>query len=184
MLVIEACVTKGHGALSLTGQMGEVMQESAKTALTYVLSQLHDFGIDPGFFEKSNIHVHVPQGAIPKDGPSAGITIATALVSVLTNRPVFRDVAMTGEITLRGSVLPIGGVREKALAAHRVGIKTVIIPKENERELVEFPKYLRDEIRFIGVDNVQQVFAAALQPKRETRHRSSVIRSKPVIPGI
>ena len=169
LLVIEASVTRGNGHLSLTGQMGEVMQESGKAALTYVLSQASALGIDPGFFEKSNLHVHVPQAAIPKDGPSAGVTIATAIVSVLTGRRVSHDVAMTGEITLRGSVLPVGGVREKALAAHRSGVKTVILPKENEREIVEFPKYLRDELKFVAVEHVDEVFDVALLARRDQR---------------
>lgn len=177
ILTVEVSITKGKSQLSLTGQLGDVMRESAMTALTYVLSKADDLGIDPGFYEKSNVHVHVPQGAIPKDGPSAGIAIATALVSVLTGKPVARRSAMTGEITLRGSVLPVGGLREKALAALRAGMDKVIIPKENERELVEFPKYLRDALSFLPVHSVDQVFEVALLPKTE----GNAVEKKPTV---
>jgi ATP-dependent Lon protease len=168
ILLVEVAITKGKGQLSLTGQLGDVMRESAMAALTYVLSRAVELGIDAGFYESSQVHLHVPQGAIPKDGPSAGIAIATALVSVLTGRPVRKNVAMTGEITLRGNVLPIGGLKEKALAALRAGMDTVIIPKENERELVEFPRYLREEIRFVSVEAIDEVFALAMLPKTDS----------------
>ncbi len=167
IMTLEASITKGKGSLSLTGQMGEVMRESAMAALTYVLSTAEKYGIDPGIYEQSSIHVHVPQGAIPKDGPSAGIAIASALVSLLTNRPISRNVAMTGEITLRGSVLAVGGLKEKALAALRVGIPVVIIPKENERELVEFPKYLLDQVTFVPVESIDEVLRVALVPDNQ-----------------
>lgn len=172
-LTIEVTVTHGKGDLSLTGQMGEVMQESAKAALTYVQSRAEQLGISPDFYESSGVHVHIPEGAIPKDGPSAGVAIVTSLVSVLTNRKVASDLAMTGEITLRGNVLPIGGLREKALAALRVGIKRVIIPKENARELVEFPKYLLEQIKFIPVETLDEVLDAALRPVAQTKRKSS-----------
>ncbi len=167
LLPIEVTVTKGKGSLSLTGQMGEVMRESGMAALTWVMSKAESLGIDPNFYESSNVHVHVPQGAIPKDGPSAGTAIATAMVSILTGRPISSTVAMTGEITLRGSVLPIGGLKEKALAALRVGIRIVIIPKENYRETREFPKYLLDKVTFVPVEGIEEVLAVALSPKPE-----------------
>ena len=164
LLFVEVTITRGKGTMSLTGQMGEVMRESAQTALTYVLANAEDLGINPGVYERSHVHIHVPQGAIPKDGPSAGIAIASALVSLLTKRPVSRNVAMTGEITLRGNVLEIGGLKEKALAAMRAGIRTVIIPKENERELVRFPQHLLDNVRFVAVEDIRQVFDEVLLP--------------------
>lgn len=164
VLTIEASNTPGKGTLSLTGQLGEVMRESAMAALTYVQSNALRFGISPTFYDNAALHVHVPHGAIPKDGPSAGMAIALALVSLLTGRPVSREVAMTGEITLRGNVLAIGGLREKALAALRVGATTVLIPKENARELVEFPSYLKERITFVPVETVDQAVEAALLP--------------------
>lgn len=162
ILTVEVAITKGKGTLSLTGQLGEVMRESAMAALTWVMSRAPELGIDSGFYESSSVHVHVPQGAIPKDGPSAGVAIATALVSALTGISVSKNVAMTGEITLRGKVIPIGGLREKALAALRMGITTVCIPKGNERELVEFPRYLRNTINFVAVETVDEVMDVAL----------------------
>ena len=143
LLSIEVTVMEGKGELILTGQLGEVMQESARAAICYARCHASDFGIEPGFFDKHNIHVHIPAGAIPKDGPSAGITMATALISALTGRKVRKDVAMTGEITLRGKVLPIGGLREKTLAAHRGGIKTFMLPKRNAKDLAELPESSR-----------------------------------------
>jgi len=166
LLPVEVSITKGKGTMSLTGQMGDVMKESAQAAVTYIMSNAEELDIDPDFYEKANVHVHVPQGAIPKDGPSAGVAIVTALVSALTGRPVSRNVAMTGEITLRGNVIEIGGLREKALAALRIGIKDVIIPKENERELVEFPEYLKKQIRFVPVESVHKALKAALVPDK------------------
>lgn len=166
LLTIETSLTPGKGSLSLTGQLGEVMKESAQAALTYVHSNAKALGIDPAVFESSNIHIHVPQGAIPKDGPSAGIAVATALVSLLTKRPVSREVSMTGEMTLRGHVIAIGGLREKALAALRNGIPKVIFPKENERELREFPKYLREKIKFIPVETIAEVLKESLVARK------------------
>jgi len=166
ILFIEALKTKGKGKLLLTGQLGEVMQESAQAAFSYAKARSVDLGIDETVLENYDIHIHLPEGAIPKDGPSAGITMATALVSVLSQRPVRKDVAMTGEITLRGNVLPIGGVKEKLLAARRAKIKTVILPAPNERDLEDLPQEVRDDLTFIFVDNVRQVFDVALRPPK------------------
>jgi len=162
LLTTEATVMPGKGKLIITGKLGEVMQESAQAALSYVRARAERFGIDKKFSETCDIHVHLPEGAIPKDGPSAGVTMATALVSALTKIPVRRDVAMTGEITLRGRVLPIGGLKEKALAAHRAGIKTVLIPKENRKDLREIPKKIRAAIRIVPVEFVDEVLREAL----------------------
>ena len=158
-----ALMDEGKGVLSLTGKLGDVMQESAKIALSYVRLHAKEFGIDPARFEKTDVHVHVPEGATPKDGPSAGVTLATAIVSAFTGRKVRGDVAMTGEITLRGKVLPIGGLKEKSLAAYRLGIRNVIIPKGNVKDLDEIPKTIREEIAFIPVERVEEVFRNALR---------------------
>ena len=166
IMFIEALKTKGKGKLALTGQIGEVMQESAQAAYSYAKARGVDLGINPDDFENYDIHIHLPEGAIPKDGPSAGITMATALVSVLAQRPVRKDVAMTGEITLRGNVLPIGGVKEKLLAARRARVKRVILPETNRRDLEDLPKEVRDDLRFVFVDNVRQVFDEALLDSR------------------
>jgi ATP-dependent Lon protease len=163
ILFIEALKTKGKGKLMLTGQLGEVMQESAHAAHSYAKARAAELGIDESTLENFDIHIHLPEGAIPKDGPSAGITMATALVSVLSQRPVRKDVAMTGEITLRGNVLPVGGVKEKLLAARRAKLKTVIMPAANERDLEDLPREVREDLNFIFVDNVRQVFDAALR---------------------
>jgi len=166
ILFVEATRMKGKGNLILTGQLGDVMKESAQIALSYVRSKAADFGIDEDVFESSDIHIHVPAGAIPKDGPSAGITMVTAMVSLLTNRPVRSDVAMTGEITLRGKVLPIGGVKQKVLAAHRAGLKCVILPKRNEPDLEDVPEEVRDEMRFVLVDEIDEVIQHALREEK------------------
>jgi ATP-dependent Lon protease len=145
VLYIEATAYPGEGKLTITGQLGEVMQESAQAALSYIRTRAEEFGIDPGFYRKYDLHVHVPEGAIPKDGPSAGITMATALASLLTGVPVRGDVAMTGEITLRGKVLPIGGLKEKVLAAYRAGIRTIVLSAENDKDLDDLPMPLLDD---------------------------------------
>ena len=163
ILFIEALKTKGKGKLQLTGQLGEVMQESAQAAFSYAKARAVELGIEEDAFEKYDIHIHLPEGAIPKDGPSAGIGLATAIVSVLSQRAVRKEVAMTGEITLRGNVLPIGGVKEKLLAARRAHIKTVILPEPNKRDLEDLPQEVRDDLKFIFVDNARQVFREALQ---------------------
>ncbi|MBS2025341.1 MAG: endopeptidase La [Deltaproteobacteria bacterium] len=162
LLQTEVTVMPGKGKLILTGKLGDVMQESAQAALSYVRSRAEKFGIDKMFSEKFDIHVHVAEGAVPKDGPSAGVTMATAMVSALTRIPVRRDVAMTGEITLRGRVLPIGGLKEKALAAHRGGIKLILIPKENAKDVREIPQKIRKELTIIPVDHVDEVLGRAL----------------------
>ncbi len=162
ILFIEALKTKGKGKLQLTGQLGEVMQESAQAAFTYAKARAAELGIAEDALENFDIHIHLPEGAIPKDGPSAGVGMATALVSVLTDRKVRKDVAMTGEITLRGNVLPIGGVKEKLMAARRAGIRSVILPAANERDLDDLPQEVRADLTFIFVENVRQVLEAAL----------------------
>jgi len=162
LLLTEATLMPGKGQLSLTGQLGAVMQESAQAAMSYVRSKAESFGIPKTFNRRTDVHVHVPEGAIPKDGPSAGITIATALVSTLTRIPTRRDVAMTGEMTLRGKVLPIGGLKEKVLAAHRAGLKTIIIPKDNEKDLEDIPKSVRDSLDMYMVDTIDEVLKIAL----------------------
>lgn len=162
ILFIEATKMKGQKGFVMTGQLGQVMQESARAALSYVRSNASDLGVDPDVFDTLDIHLHVPAGAIPKDGPSAGVAMATALASLVSGRPVNGDLAMTGEITLRGLVLPVGGIKEKVLAAHRAGIKRVCLPRRNERDLDELPEQVLQELEIILVDRVQQVLAAAL----------------------
>jgi ATP-dependent Lon protease len=162
VLLTETALTDGRGKLTLTGKLGEVMQESAQAAMTYVRSKAAEYGIGRDFYRRMDLHIHIPEGAIPKDGPSAGITLATALVSALTRIPVRNDVAMTGEITLRGKVLPIGGLKEKVLAAHREGIKNIIIPKENEKDLQDIPVEVRESLKIDMVETMDQVLQLAL----------------------
>jgi ATP-dependent Lon protease len=159
----------GTGKLQLTGQLGDVMKESAQAALSYVRTNAEKYGISKDFLEKSDIHIHIPAGTMPKDGPSAGVTMFTALVSMLTSIRVRHDVAMTGEITLRGRVLPIGGLKEKVLAAHRAGIKRVIIPERNKPDLDEVPKEVQDELEFVAVTRMDQVLEAALESMPKPR---------------
>ncbi|WP_342480575.1 endopeptidase La [Paenibacillus sp. FSL L8-0340] len=161
-LLIEVTVVQGTGKLTLTGQLGDVMKESAQAAFSYTRSKAEELGLEPDFHEKNDIHIHIPEGAIPKDGPSAGITIATALISALTKRYVSKDVAMTGEITLRGRVLPIGGLKEKSLAAHRAGYKKILLPKDNERDLKDIPESVRNDVEFVPVSHMDQVLQHAL----------------------
>lgn len=161
-LQIEVSLSTGKGKLVLTGKLGDVMKESAQAAFSYVRSKAIELEIDPEFYEKTDIHIHVPEGAVPKDGPSAGITIATALVSALTGKPVRKEVGMTGEITLRGRVLPIGGLKEKSLGAHRAGLRKIVIPKENEKDIDDIPESVRDDLQFVLVSHVDEVLEHAL----------------------
>ncbi|YCA12083.1 endopeptidase La [Bacillus sp. AK128] len=162
ILSIEVSVNPGKGKLILTGKLGDVMKESAQAAFSYIRSRAEELKIDPEFNDKNDIHIHVPEGAVPKDGPSAGITMATALVSALTGRAVRREVGMTGEITLRGRVLPIGGLKEKSLSAHRAGLKTIIIPKENEKDLDDIPESVKEDLKYILVSHLDEVLKHAL----------------------
>ncbi|CAM3108245.1 endopeptidase La [Filibacter tadaridae] len=162
-LQIEVSLSPGKGKLILTGKLGDVMKESAQTALSYVRSKVKEFGIDPDFYENCDIHIHVPEGATPKDGPSAGVTIVTALVSALTKRPIRKEVGMTGEVTLRGRVLPIGGLKEKTLSAHRAGLTVIILPSDNERDIEDIPESVRKELTFKLVSDAEEVLEIALE---------------------
>ena len=179
LLVSEATIMPGKGKLTLTGKLGDVMQESAQAALSYLRSRAAEFGLAEDFHSKIDIHVHVPEGAIPKDGPSAGITMATTLLSALTRIPVRRDVAMTGEITLRGKILPIGGVKEKVLAAHRAGVTNIVLPRDNEKDLADIPKNVLDSLNLHLVSTMDEVFAIALTGPLPTR-----IPAAPVVPEV
>lgn len=165
-LSIEVSISPGKGKLTLTGKLGDVMKESAQAAFSYIRSRSEELEIDPSFNENSDIHIHVPEGATPKDGPSAGITMATALISALTGRPVKKEVGMTGEMTLRGRVLPIGGLKEKSMSAHRAGLKTIIIPKDNEKDLEEVPESVRADLEYILVSHLDEVLTHALGEKQ------------------
>jgi ATP-dependent Lon protease len=184
IMPIEVLVIDGKGNLQITGQIGDIMQESAQAALSYLKSKAGIFQIPEGFFEDVDIHIHVPEGAIAKDGPSAGITIATALTSAVLDVPVKHDVAMTGEITLRGRVLPVGGIREKVLAAHRAGIKTILLPRKNEKDIAEVPPAVLKELNLVPVEHMDEVLAQALadqpinrkpinQPSRKVKRKGA-----------
>jgi ATP-dependent Lon protease len=166
IIFIEATQMPGSKGFQLTGQLGEVMQESARAALSYVRANAKALGIQDDFFNKHDLHIHIPAGATPKDGPSAGVTMATALASLISKRAVRKEVGMTGEITLSGQVLPIGGLKEKVLAAHRAGLRTVIIPHRNEKDLVDIPDEVRRDIHFVLAEKVNDVLSAALEPLR------------------
>jgi len=181
LLVTEATLMSGRGRLTLTGQLGEVMQESAQAAMSYVRSTAHEIGITHDFHRRTDVHIHVPEGAIPKDGPSAGITLATALVSALANVKTRRDVAMTGEITLRGKVLPIGGLKEKVLAAHRAGLKNIILPKDNEKDLSDIPKNVLDTLNLYMVETMDEVLKIAMsEPLQSKLSADASGETKPV----
>jgi ATP-dependent Lon protease len=190
IMPVEVLLMDGKGNMQITGQIGNVMQESAQAALSYLKSRSRQFAINPQVYENLDIHIHIPEGAIPKDGPSAGITICTALVSAYTGREVRKDVGMTGEITLRGHVLPVGGIREKVLSAHRSGLKTVILPKRNAKDLIDVPKRARNDLNLVLVDHIDQVLEVALKPAKSDQHQRPVARkTKPkdkeaVIEGI
>ena len=173
VMSIEATVLQGKGDLLLTGRLGDVMKESATAAVSYIRSRADELGIEPDFNQKYDIHIHVPSGAVPKDGPSAGITMAIALISALTKTPVNRKVGMTGEITIRGRVLPIGGIKEKMLAAHRAGLREIILPSENEKDLELVPKKVRSELKFTFVDHMDEVLPAALKTPKKRAKKSS-----------
>jgi ATP-dependent Lon protease len=178
IMPVEVLLVDGKGNLQITGQIGNVMQESAQAALSYLKSRTKELAVNSDLFDNVDIHIHIPEGSIPKDGPSAGITIATALISAFTERKVRKDVGMTGEITLRGRILPVGGVREKVLSGHRVGLKTIILPKRNDKDLVEVPKQVRSELEIILVDHMDQVLDIALLPPKSIR-RKRTSKSEP-----
>lgn len=163
----------GDKGFTVTGQLGDVMKESAQAALSYVRSKAAELGIRENIFEEIDIHVHVPKGSVPKDGPSAGITIATALASLLSGRRVRGDVGMTGEITLRGQVLPVGGIKMKALAAHRAGLETVILPQRNEKDLEDIPEEVREDLNIVLVDRIDEVFQTALEPMESAEAKAT-----------
>jgi ATP-dependent Lon protease len=192
IMPIEVLLVNGKGNMQITGQIGDVMQESAHAAMSYLKSRAKELAVKPNRFEEIDVHIHVPEGSIPKDGPSAGITIATAIISAFTGRLVRKDVGMTGEITLRGRVLPVGGVRIKVLAAHRAGLKTIILPKKNEKDLVDVPKKALSDLEIISVRHMDEVLDIALLPaKKSAPKQKSVSTAKkppkepkpPVQPG-
>ena len=164
-LQIEVNIMPGKGEFQLTGQLGDVMKESARTGISYIRSVSETYGIDKEFFQEWDIHIHIPEGAVPKDGPSAGITMATAMLSAITRRKVRKDVAMTGEITLRGRVLPIGGLKEKILAARNAGIRTICVPVKNEPDVAEIAQEIKKGLEIVFVENMEQVLEAALLPE-------------------
>jgi ATP-dependent Lon protease len=175
VLFFEATAYPGKGRLTVTGQLGDVMQESAQAALSWVRAHAEQLGVAPDWFREHDIHLHVPAGAVPKDGPSAGITMATAIASLVRNQPVSEEVGMTGEITLTGQVLPIGGVREKTLAAQRAGLKRVILPRDNEPDLAELPAETKRELEFVLVDSIDEVFDAAFDSQAAARPKPAAV---------
>jgi ATP-dependent Lon protease len=185
IIFVEAALTPGKGDLRLTGQLGDVMKESAAAALSYLKARARDVGIDTSVFDHNDIHVHVPAGAQPKEGPSAGLSLIVAIASILTGRPARDDIAMTGEITLRGRVLPIGGVKEKVLGAHRAGIRRVILPKRNEADLDDIPADLRKQMHFSLVDSIDEALREALtRPERRVTAKSNGNGSSGRIPSV
>jgi ATP-dependent Lon protease len=180
VLFFEATAYPGKGRLTITGQLGDVMQESAQAALSWVRAHGEQLGLDPDWFRQHDVHLHVPAGAVPKDGPSAGITMATAIASLVRQQPVSEDVGMTGEITLTGQVLPIGGIREKSLAAQRAGLKRVIMPRENEPDLAELPPETKRELEFVLVDSIEEVFDAAFDGNGAAHTKPVAVNEKAV----
>ena len=181
-MTIEVALMEGKGSLQITGQVGDVMQESAHAAMSYLKSRAKQLGVEYARFEKTDTHIHVPEGAIPKDGPSAGISLATALISAFTGRKVRKEVGMTGEITLRGRVLPVGGVKEKVLAAHRAGLKTVILPKKNDKDLIDVPKDAKRDLKFVFAEHIDVVLEAALRPgEKKAEAKKKVIKKKKTV---
>jgi ATP-dependent Lon protease len=184
VLFIEATAYPGKGRLTITGQLGEVMQESAQAALSWVRAHAEELGLEENWFADHDVHIHVPAGAVPKDGPSAGVTMATAIASLVRGQPVADDVGMTGEITLTGQVLPIGGLREKSLAAQRAGLKRVVFPRENEPDLDDLPPETRKALDFVPAETIEDVFAAAFDGRRRTRrHRPTLVDRQAAAPG-
>jgi ATP-dependent Lon protease len=182
VLFIEAQAYPGKGRLEITGQLGEVMQESARAALSWVRSHTEELGVPEDWFTNHDVHIHVPAGAVPKDGPSAGVTIATAIASLVRGQPVSEEVGMTGEITLTGQVLPIGGIREKALAAQRAGLKRIIMPRENEPDLEELPPETRKKMEFVLVDSIREVLANAFDGERATAAKPAGVERQAALP--
>jgi ATP-dependent Lon protease len=185
LLTIEAVTVPGKGMIKTTGKLGEVMQESIQAAMSFVKARAPAYGVKPSIFARKDIHVHLPEGAVPKDGPSAGVGMVTAMISTLTGIPVRRDVAMTGEVTLRGRVLPIGGLKEKLLAALRGGIRTVLIPQENEKDLAEIPASLKEHLEIVPVSHVDEVLARAMtQPMQPIEWTDADEHAaEPALPG-
>ncbi len=181
MLFVEATAMKGKKGLTLTGQLGDVMKESVSAALSFIRTNAKELGVDPDFFDDRDIHIHVPAGATPKDGPSAGVTMLAALTSLLTNRRVKKKLAMTGEITLRGAVLPVGGIKEKVLAAYRAGITSLILPEWNKKDLEDIPVDVQKAITFHFVDDMLDVLKLALEPVREKKKVSKVVKKIPAL---
>jgi ATP-dependent Lon protease len=181
ILTTEAAIMEGRGRLTLTGKLGDVMQESAQAAMSYVRSRAHSLGLPRDFYRHLDIHLHVPEGAIPKDGPSAGITIATSIMSALTSVPVRADIAMTGEITVRGRVLPIGGLKEKLLAAHRQGIREAILPAENEKDLPDIPENVRNDMKLHFVNSMDEVLRLALERELEMAPISAMLTAAEIV---
>jgi ATP-dependent Lon protease len=180
IMPVEVLILEGKGNLQITGQIGDVMQESAHAALSYLKSRSEELQLESDIYEQLDVHIHIPEGAIPKDGPSAGITIATALISAFTNRKVYKEVGMTGEITLRGKVLPVGGVREKVLSAHRAGLKTIMLPARNMKDLIDIPKKVLTDLKIIPVEHMDEVLGIALYPPQSEPPRWKRLKDEPV----
>jgi ATP-dependent Lon protease len=184
MLFIEATAMKGKKGLVLTGQLGDVMKESASAALSFIRTNARDLNVPPDFFEDMDIHIHVPAGATPKDGPSAGVTMLTALTSLLTDRKVKKDLAMTGEITLRGTVLPVGGIKEKVLAAYRAGIKTILLPEWNRKDIEDIPANVRKSITFHFIKDMMDVIRLALEPVKTPNKMKTLVKKVKSVPTV